>query len=99
MDAWRYVQLKEVNGRVKFISFEPLLTSFFPFALWCSMFPKIEVDWFIIGAQTGKDAQKPDRKDVEELIKRTDKEKIPVFLKNNLKGIMPELRQEFPKIC
>ena len=50
----------------------------------------------IIGAQTGQGAVKPKREWVTALIKQADKYKIPVFLKNNLLLLYPELpiRQE-----
>ena len=73
------------------VSFEPLLDS-------------IDADlrniyWVVIGAMTGPGDIKPERRWVEKLIKAADNYNIPVFLKNNLLKLYPDLprRQEIPE--
>ena len=78
-----------VPGAKTYLSFEPLLGpvdfSFVNVGSW---------DWFIVGAQTGPGAIKPDPGWVEAIIDVADKTNTPVFLKDNLNW--PEKRQEFP---
>jgi protein gp37 len=79
-----------------FISFEPLLDEVF------ILFPEHidKLGLIIIGAMTGAKAKyhRPQREWVEDLIAEADKYCIPVFLKNNILEIYPELprRQELP---
>jgi protein gp37 len=75
-----------VRASVKFISFEPLLSSINPMLLQNTL-PAI--DWLIIGAQT-KPYKPPQIEWVQEIVKAADKADIPVFLKDNL---IPLLQQ------
>jgi len=77
-----------------FISFEPMLSGMdIPDYMFA------DIKWLIFGALTGGEKRRhPVREDwIEKILSKTDKIKIPVFMKNNLK---PEwahrLRQEFP---
>lgn len=84
-DVWRLDELKNIEAKVRFCSFEPL-------------YSKIDydiafLDWIIIGAQTRPEKQ-PDKEWVESLIKKAREHGIAVFLKNNLKW--HERIQEFP---
>ena len=80
----------DVQARLKFVSFEPLLDFTPPDLRW--------INWIIVGAATGKGANLPRLEWVREIVKAADKAGIPVFLKDNLLKIYPELpkRQELP---
>lgn len=103
--------LAEIKATIKYISFEPLLSSIYKLNLleiW-------GIKWVIIGAQT-KPYKPPKIEWVSEIAEACDKVGIPVFLKNNLKPILAgeingetvieshnlwafkyfKLRQEFP---
>ena len=86
-DIW----LSRAKHPHKYISFEPLLGEITVVAGGMS--------WYIISAQTGPGAIKPQQEWVEKLIARADQEKIPVFLKDNLLRLFPDLprRQEIPE--
>ncbi len=75
----------------RFISFEPLIGPVYPVLH--------DIDWIIIGAQTGPGAKPPKPEWVESIIKKADYLDIPVFLKDNLGEIKEMLgdRQEFPE--
>ncbi len=97
--------LAQIKATVKYISFEPLLSSIYKLDLlkiW-------SISWVIIGSQT-KPYRPPTIEAVQEIVKACDKARIPVFLKNNLMPLIidqpriPEwsstnkgLRQEMPK--
>lgn len=97
--------LREIEAKVKYISFEPLLASI---AELSSNMPKLiasKADWIIIGSQT-KPYKPPKIEWAEEIVEACDKVRIPVFLKDNLKPlyktVMPHddeifLRQELPR--
>ena len=66
--------------------------------------------WVIVGRQTPASAATMPRIEwIQEIVKAANAAKIPIFLKNNLKGFLPfaqfaepwkevyKLRQEFPK--
>lgn len=58
-----------------------------------------QVDWFIIGAETGrrKDKVKPERKWIEDIVNECRKNNKPVFMKTSLEEIWGEsLIQEYP---
>ncbi len=76
-----------------FISFEPLLN--FDESDLSNLFnPK--PDWIIIGSQTNP-LRLPSKKWVEDIIKEARRNKIPVFIKENLWKCFPEFKiQEFP---
>lgn len=81
--AERMPYLQRVNASVKFVSFEPLLEAvdFLPF--W--------PDWIIVGAQTGPNAIKPQLVWCKKLIAGAQDRNIPLFLKENLLKLYPEL--------
>ncbi len=87
-DYWKYVDacnyLARVEAKVKYISFEPLLTwdksaSYF--------FNSGGISWVIIGAQS-KPTVMPKIEWVQEIVEACDKAGIPVFLKDNLKPLL-----------
>lgn len=76
-----------------FVSIEPLLRPFKEFYIK-------DVDWVIIGAETGRRKNKvvPERKWIEEIVNECKKVNIPVFMKSSLSDIWGEpLIQEFPE--
>ena len=105
MGHWAVYHLLSCDARVKFISFEPLLGSMTdpePEELWKLITARdivVNLDWVIIGAQTGR-GPKPPLSDVhrwaQEIIDAADSEGIPVFLKDNLQW--PVQRREFPRV-
>ena len=80
--------MRGLKTPVKFISFEPLLSDM-PFVIL------IDIDWIIIGAQTGRSARPPKFEWVERLLNAADLYGIPVFMKNNLDYKFK--RREFPR--
>jgi len=95
--------LMEIEAKIKFMSFEPLLEYFPVLAIKGAEYMRW-LDWIIIGAQT-KPTVMPELEWVNEILSAANKASIPVFLKDNLKplwGIPPldddvVLRQEMPK--
>jgi len=98
--------LAEIEAKVKYISFEPLLDSVdrdMAGASYLSMvFKEGWLNWVIIGAQT-KPYKPPKWEWVKEIISACVDAGIPYFLKNNLEPIIPKvfggegnLRQELP---
>lgn len=94
--------LKNVKSKTKFVSIEPLL-DYTPMDFrW--------VNWVIVGRQSPiSEKTKPHINWIEDIVKRADEERVPVFLKDNLRSLLPEqiplfnknqyeLRQEFPVI-
>ena len=79
-----------------FLSIEPILEDLSP-EIWNIAFR--QVDWFIIGAETGrrKDKVVPERKWIEDIVNECRKNGKPVFMKSSLAPIWGEpLIQEFP---
>lgn len=75
--------LAEIKATVKYLSFEPLLSSIYKLDLlkiW-------GINWVIIGAQT-KPYKPPEISWVEEIVRACGKAGVPVFLKNNLKPLL-----------
>jgi protein gp37 len=102
------VHLIGVEAKIKFVSFEPLL-SHIDNMLLKNTLPAI--DWLIIGQQTPvKKTTQPKVEWVKEIVDVYDNAKIPVFLKNNLTDLLVEnnadwafdctrkLRQEMPVV-
>jgi protein gp37 len=105
--------LSQVNAKVKFISFEPLLEHQVMYSDWLTLFGKPLIQWLIIGQQTPvKAATMPKVSWIKEIVEAADSASIPVFLKDNLRSILPlpkklfctvhptgvrYLRQEFPR--
>jgi len=83
--------LNVIEARVKYISFEPLLSPI-P-VLFSYAFDKSDIDWLIIGAQT-KPSRMPEIAWVREIIEAADKAGIPVFLKDNLKPLLMPLGED-----
>lgn len=80
-----------------FVSIEPILEDL---ELAKSNIIFRQVDWFIIGAETGKRKDKviPQRKWIEDIVNECRKHNKPVFIKSSLANIWGEpLIQEFPK--
>jgi len=99
----RIHQLFKTNARIKFVSFEPLLTDMKdPFYRDYQILHDLlkGLDWVILGAQTNP--YRPPRKEwIEEIIEKAKKYDIPIFCKNNLIPILGENyvknNQNFPK--
>lgn len=79
--------LRQVDAKVRFISFEPLNESV--------GIPNLsDIEWLIIGAQTGKNGHQPPAGAVSGLLSAANECKLPVLMKDNL--IWPNRRVEFP---
>lgn len=79
-------KLEDIQAKIKFISFEPLLerlTLSLDYAFYYS-----GTDWLIIGAQT-KPYKLPKIEWVQEIVEAADRVGIPIFLKDNLRSILP----------
>jgi len=99
-DLWRINELKKINCRVRFISFEPLYED---------VSDKVDlegIDWVIVGGETcnGKTTFIPEQEWIENLYDLADVSGTTVFCKDNLeppcgweKGLN-EVRREFPKV-
>ena len=86
-NAERSVHLSQVKARIRFISFEPLLSEM-------TVVPLDGISWVIIGAMTGKEPISPKKSWVANIIGSVRARHIPVFLKKNLSW--PETIQEWP---
>ena len=80
------------EGRIRFLSIEPLLANPMP----CSI-----VDWVVIGAESGNRAGKitPKKEWIERIEKACNSQavQVPVFMKDSLVPIMGDfMRREFP---
>ena len=95
-DTWgfdcAFRALMQIQSKVKFISFEPLLN-------WTRTIglekPLKQVDWIIIGSQT-QPVKHPPREWVDEIIEAADKARIPVFVKEPMATYFGIYREEFP---
>lgn len=79
--------------RNRFVSFEPLLYDI------GAHIGSTGAQWHIIGAETGNRKGKvaTQREWVEHIVEYSDKNHIPVFMKESLRGLMgDDFRQEFP---
>lgn len=78
-----------------FVSIEPLLGPFIQ-EEYDDGFQQI--DWIILGAMTGPGSRKrqPKREWVEAILAVARKESIPVFMKDSMRGVWPELVREYP---
>lgn len=81
-----------------FVSIEPLLEDIEP-EKHNVMFQ--QVDWIIIGAETGRNKNKvvPEYEWIKKILTEADKTRIPVFMKESLVPIVGEqnMRRDFPK--
>jgi len=79
---------------ITFVSVEPILEYFNPVP-----FSNANIDWVIIGAETGNRKGKiiPKKEWIENIVDYCRKDKIPIYLKDSLKGIYLEEVKEFPE--
>ena len=87
--------LDDIQCKVRYLSFEPLLSDFH--------IPDLDIllggtiDWVIIGGQTGKHRFNPPEEWIKEIEDACDKARVPVFEKDNLRKIWERApRQEVP---
>lgn len=89
---WRNIaEIKKVNAKVRFVSFEPLLGPL-PDDVCLD-----GIQWIIIGKLSGSKKVKLDAYWAMHIIQETHRHGIPVFMKNNLTPPFDVLEQEFPK--
>ena len=83
----------ENAGLIKFVSIEPILRRIEPESLH-----HLEVNWIIIGAETGQRSGKviPKKDWIESIVRFCQDNDIPIYLKDSLKNIFPERIKEFP---
>jgi protein gp37 len=95
-DLWRLDKLHQIKHRMKFVSFEPLLSDIFGHAPNGLL---VGLNWIIIGRLTGHGkSNNPYKFAVERIVDAAKMFGVPVFLKNNLKEIWGEpLIQEWPR--
>ncbi|RLG71954.1 MAG: hypothetical protein DRO11_03310 [Methanobacteriota archaeon] len=78
-------------GAKTWVSIEPLLEDL-------DLPNNIGVNWVVIGAQTGsKNRVKPGSRWVQRIVDLSHRNKIPVFMKNNLLPYLENLVKEFPQ--
>ena len=86
-----YQKFKISNPKnIKYVSFEPLL-----YRAFANLH---DIDWVIIGAETGNRKGKviPKREWIEDIVEYCKDKNIPVYLKDSLKEIYPMEIKEFP---
>lgn len=92
--------LATVRAKVKFISFEPLLSSMQGSELIHEHFQNGGVNWVIVGQQTPVSKRTmPCLEWVTDIIRAAEVEHIPVFLKDNLRSIFGVPIHECPSLC
>lgn len=81
------------SRNIIFISIEPILEYINP-----GPFSNANIDWVILGAETGKRKGKiiPKKDWIENIVNYCKWSNIPVYLKDSLKGIYPEEIKMFP---
>jgi len=95
-DLWRIDDLRHVQAKVRFVSFEPLKENLGDVNL-------DGIQWIIIGGETrnGKTVYLPDTDHVFPILDKAEALGIPVFLKNNLNPTgcsdYDISQQQFPK--
>lgn len=91
-----------VKATVKFLSCEPLLDRFYYADSGAGIFSESlteqGIQWIILGAQT-KPTVLPKLEWVKEIVEAADKAGIPVFLKNNLRKLLPEEPPYYLPVC
>jgi protein gp37 len=87
-DYGRAIIMKKVKVPVRFLSIEPLLEEV--------NFDLHDIQWIIIGAQTGRNPLRPKQEWIEKILSNAKKLGIPIFLKNNLRPYYPSSIQQFP---
>ena len=95
-DFVTYILWGSKNKEVHFLSLEPLLYSYIADISFEKFFPYF--GWIIVGRLTGFGKEfDPPREDIQRIVDACDQLQIPIFLKNNLKGIWGEdLIQQYP---
>lgn len=78
----------KTHASVKYLSIEPIQGDI--------SFSLEGFNWIIIGAQTGSNPVTPQRQWVASVLKKCDRLKIPLFMKNNLRPFYGSLLQQFP---
>ncbi|MBU1621922.1 MAG: phage Gp37/Gp68 family protein [Gammaproteobacteria bacterium] len=78
--------LRQIEAKMKYISFEPLLDGLLSDTIECVALEK-PVDWVIIGAQT-RPTVYPRIEWVREIVEAADKAGVPAFLKDNLRSAL-----------
>lgn len=87
-ECWRIDELRKVNAKIRFISFEPLLGHIKP--------DLTGIQWIIIGKLTGSKKVKLEMQWLDTLGVEACHNHTSIFLKNNL-GLIDPI-QEFPKL-
>lgn len=90
-DLWKIPFIKIKSAKIRFLSFEPLLEN-----LNLTNRDFKGIDWIIIGKLTGSKRIKLQKEWVENIIKIARKNKIPIFIKNNINW--EKKIQQFPKL-
>ena len=90
-DVARVDALRKVAAQVRFLSIEPLLGPV--------EFGLHDLEWVIVGAQTGKGAKGPARSWVDHLVASSADAGVPLFLKDNLRPHYPHSFRAFPGVC
>ncbi len=80
--------IKRAKAAVKFLSIEPLLGPV--------SFNMKGIDWIIIGAQTGNNPVRPDKKWIDEIVRQAMDLNIPLFFKENIRKYSNFFMQEYP---
>ncbi|MGM0437523.1 MAG: DUF5131 family protein [Bacillota bacterium] len=77
-------KIKQYRGVKIFVSFEPLLEDVIQNSNINNIGYFNNIDWVIIGAQTGDNPKQPKQEWVLNILSEANKYNIPVFIKNNL---------------
>ena len=90
-DAWNLKALKQVEARVRWVSFEPLL------APWKGDLGGVQ--WVVVGSLSGPHARKPKLEWVGDIMEEAGKRGIALWMKNNLVPLwdLEDLVQELPE--
>lgn len=87
-----------VKAKVKFISFEPLL-KWNPYLSDLREYVSI-ADWLIIGQQTPVSTKtQPKIEWIKDIVHAADKAHIPIFLKDNLRSLLPAREPFWTPVC
>ena len=70
----RISQLRKIEAKVKFLSIEPLLEKLYNYSLE-------NIDWVIVGGESGPKARPMDKKWVDDIYSECNKQNIPFFFK------------------
>ena len=98
--TYRIDNLRSIPSTIRFISFEPLLSPITEL--------KFEnIDWVIVGGESGQKARQIEKKWVDDILFECQKKNIPFFFKQwgginkkkNGRLLNGKIYSEFPKIC